>query len=117
MKSPVQRRWPGFLLFDYAGRGLSCLTVGTEDVLDLVLIHLLHLLTGGLQILAGIEVSGILGEVLADGCGHGKTAVRVDVDLADCALGGLAELLLGNSDCIGKVSAILVAHIHIYLGN
>ena len=37
--------------------------------------------TGGLEVLAGVEIAGMLGEVLADGGGHGQTQVGVDVDL------------------------------------
>ena len=91
------------------------LSVGAEDIHNLLDIHLLHLLACRLEILAGIEVAGILGEVLADGGSHGQTRVRVDVDLADSALGGLAELLLGDTYCIGKLSAVLVDDVNILL--
>ena len=61
------------------------LVLRTENVNDLVNVHLLHVLTSGLQILAGIEVTRILSEVLADSCGHSQTRVRVDVNLTYCA--------------------------------
>lgn len=54
-------------------RQLPGLSVGTEHVHDLVDVHFLHLLTGRLEVLARIEVSRMLCEVLADGGGHGKT--------------------------------------------
>ena len=80
-------------------------------------VHLLHVLASGLQVLARIEIAGLLVEVLADGCGHGKTAVRVDVDLADCALAGLAELLFGNTYCIGQFAAVSVDGVNFVLRN
>ena len=45
--------------------------------------HLLDGLTGGLQVLTGVEVVGVLGEVLPDAGGHGQAQIGVDVDLAD----------------------------------
>ena len=78
-------------------------------------VHLLHFLAGRLEVLAGIEVARVLSKILADGAGHGQTAVGVDVDLADGALGGLAELLLGDTDSVRQVTAVLVAHVDILL--
>ena len=72
---------------------------------------------GGFQILAGIKISGMLSHVLPDGAGHGKTQVRVDVDLADGHGCGLAELLFGNTHCIGHLTAVLIDHLHILLRN
>ena len=60
--------------------------------------QLLDVLTGGLQILPGVKVGGMLGKILADGAGHGQTQVGVNVDLAHGALGGQAQLLLGDAD-------------------
>ena len=54
---------------------LSKLAVGTEHIHNLVDVHLLHVLAGGLQILTRIEVSRMLSEVLADGSGHSQTRV------------------------------------------
>lgn len=47
--------------------------VRTEHIHNLVDIHLLHILTCRLEILARIEVSRVLCKVLADGCCHCKT--------------------------------------------
>ena len=80
-------------------------------------VHLLHLLTCRLEILARIEVLRMLSKMLTDGSGHCKTAVRVDVDLAYCALGCLAELLLRDTYCIRKASAVCVDDINILLWN
>ena len=60
-------------------------------------VEFLHLVAGGTQVLAGVELAGLLVEDLAHGGGHGETAVAVDVDLADGALGGFAELFLGDT--------------------
>ena len=59
------------------------LAVGTQDVDNLMSDHVLDSLTSGLQILAGIEVIGMLGKVLTDVAGHCQTNIGVDVDLAD----------------------------------
>ena len=80
-------------------------------------IKFLHFVAGRAEVFAGIKLTGFLSEDLADGCGHCKTAVGVDVDLADCALGCLTELLLGNTYCIGKFSAELVDCVNILLRN
>ena len=71
--------------------------VRAQHIHDLVDVELLHIVAGRAEVLAGVELGGFLGEGLADGGGHGQAAVRVDVDLADGALGGLAELLLGDA--------------------
>ena len=71
-------------------------------------VHLLHVLTSGLQILTRIEVIGVLSQILADGSSHSQTRVRVDVDLADSTLRSLAELLFGDTYCIGQVTTELI---------
>ena len=63
---------------------LSELAVRTEHVHNLVNVHLLHVLTSWLEVLAWVEVAWVLSEMLADSSSHGKTRVRVDVDLANC---------------------------------
>ena len=80
-------------------------------------VHLLHVLASGLQILTRIEVVGMLSQILTNGSGHGQTAVRVDVDLADSALRSLTQLLFGNTYCIGQVAALLVDGVHLVLRN
>ena len=80
-------------------------------------VKLLHLVTCRSEVLARVELTRLLSEDLADGCGHCKTAVGVDVDLAYCGLGSLAELLLRNTYCIRKLSAERVDHINILLWN
>ena len=48
--------------------------------------HSADSVTSGGEVLTGIEVIGMLGEVLTNAGGHSKTQVGVDVDLANCAL-------------------------------
>ena len=48
------------------------LPVGTEHVDDLVHVEFLHLVTGGAEVLPGIELAGLLVEDLTDGGGHRK---------------------------------------------
>ena len=79
--------------------------------------HLTDSGAAGGEILARIEVIGVLPEVLADAGGERKTEVRVDVDLADCHLCGLTELLLGDAYCIGHLAAELVDLVNELLGN
>ena len=77
--------------------------------------HVLNSLTGGLEVLAGIEVIGMLIEVLTDVACHCKTDIGVDVDLADCELSCLTELLLGDTYCIRHLTAVLVDHLNEFL--
>ena len=80
-------------------------------------VHLLHVLTRRGEVLARIEVAGILREVLADGGRHREARVGVDVDLADGTLGGLAELSFRNADSVRELAAELVDRVDLVLGN
>ena len=82
---------------------------------DLVGDHVLDSLTGGLQVLARIEVIGMLVEVLADVAGHSQTDIGVDIDLADSQLSSLPQLILGDADGVGHLAAVLVDGFHIVL--
>ena len=55
--------------------GIFQFVVRAQNVDNLVLIELLHVVAGGTEILARVEFSGRLGEGLADGGGHGEAAV------------------------------------------
>lgn len=70
--------------------------------------HAFDSCTGGGKILSGVEVRRILSHILSDSCGHCKTKVGVDVDLADCVLGCLAELALGDTDSVIHLAAVPV---------
>ncbi len=82
--------------------------VRAQNVDDLVLDHVLDGGAAGTEVVAGVKCAGLLAEGAANGGGHGHADVGVDVDLADGQRGGLAELLLGNADGVGHLSAVLV---------
>ena len=103
--------------FHARGIGRLELVVRAENLHDLVDVHLLHALAGRGEVLARIEVTRILSEVLADRSRHRETRVGVDVDLANRALRGLAELFLGNADGVGKLAAELVDRVDVLLRN
>ena len=100
--------------FSVGNFGLS-LSGRTQDAFAFVHVELLQLVAGRAQVFAGVELCGLVYEDLADGCGHGQTAVRVDVDLADCALGGAAKLLLRNTYGILERTAVRVDDLHVLL--
>ena len=89
----------------------------TENVVDLMLYHVLDCGSGGSEILTGIEMLGMLCEVLTDGCGHRKTEVGVDINLADSHLSCLCKLGLGDTDSVGHVSAVGVDFLNELLRN
>ena len=64
--------------------------------------HLFDGSAGGLEILTGIEVRGVLIEVFADGAGHCKAEIAVDINLADCHACRFAEHILGDTDLSGN---------------
>ena len=80
-------------------------------------VELLQLVASRTQVLAGVELGGLLNHHLAHGSGHSQTAVRVDVDLANGALSSLAQLILGNTDSILQGTTELVDDLYILLGN
>ena len=51
----------------------SELVVAAEDVDNLVLVHFLHEVACGTAVLAGVELSGLLGQSLADSGSEGQT--------------------------------------------
>lgn len=64
-------------LFSYGGDlRLLGFAVRTENLLDLVDVELLHVVAGGTQVLAGVELGGFGGEDLADGGGSWPDASR-----------------------------------------
>ena len=93
----------------------SDLVVGTENFLDLVSNDSLNVCTAITDILTGIEMIRMLCEMLTDTCCHAQTEVGVDVDLADCELSCLTELLLRNTDSIRHLTAELVDDLNVLL--
>ena len=78
---------------------------------------ILHILAAIADVLSGIKVIGMRFHVLADTGGHAQAKVRVDIDLADCALGCLTKLILGNADRILQSAAVAVDDLYILLRN
>ena len=110
---PLREAWRDNSLYT---KDLS-FSVGAKHFADFVLIEFLHKITGGTAIFAGIKLTRLVIEHFAD-CGRkGKTAVGIDVYLANCTLGGLAELCLGDTDCIGQFTAVLINNLDILLRN
>ena len=85
-----------------------CLSVAAENIDYLVCDHVLYCLTCRLEVLARIEMIGMSVQVAADGCGHCKAKIGVDVYLAHCHGCCLAELSLGNTDRAGHIAAVFV---------
>ena len=79
--------------------------------------HLPDGLTGGLEVLPGVELVGVFGKELANGGGHGKTQIGVYVYLADSALGGLTELILGHTDGAWHIAAVFIDLLDKVLGH
>ena len=74
-----------------------------------------HLLDGGagrLQVLTGIEVCRVLGEVLTNGGRHGQAQIGVNVDLANGKRGCAAQLILGHTDGAGHTAAVSIDLLH-----
>ena len=64
---------------------------------------------GRSQILTGIEVTGVLREVFADGCRHGQTQVRINVDFADTESSRFQQHVFRNALGSVQFAAVLVA--------
>ena len=69
--------------------------VASEHVQDFVLYHLLYRLAGGGEVLSGVEMGGIVVEILSYRCGARQSYVAVYVDFAYGGHGGFSEHLLG----------------------
>ena len=96
-----------------ADQQLSVSVVAAQYVLDLVLNNSLDVSTSRSQVLTWIEVLWMLHEMLADAGSQGKAQVRVNVDLANCTTGSLAELILRNTDSIIQLAAVSVDDLYI----
>ena len=95
----------------------SSAVLGTENFLDLVLNELFDVRTAISAILTRIKVLRMSEEVLADTSRHSEAQIGVDVDLADCGLSGLAELVLRNADSIVELAAVLVDDLDVLRDN
>jgi len=84
-------------------------------VASLVLVESDQVVTSVSEVLTRIVVLGVIDEVLADSSSHGKTTIRVDVNLADGALDSLADLVLGDTDGVLNLATIFVDGLHVLL--
>ena len=84
---------------------------------DLMRDHILYCLTCRFEILARVEMIGMLGKILADVAGHGEADIRVNVDLAHCKLGSFTQLIFGNADSVRHIAAIGIDHLDKLLRN
>ena len=78
--------------------------------------QLLNVRAGGLQILAGVELVGMLVEELTDCASHSQTKIGVNINLANGGTGGLTQLLLRNTNGVGHFAAVGINHLHVVLG-
>ena len=85
---------------------------GAEDFAVLAHVQLLEGFAGGAEIFARVEFFGLVVEDLTNGGGHGETAIAVDIDLADGALRGFAELVFADTDGVFQFAAVLVDDLH-----
>ena len=79
--------------------------LGTENVLDFMFYHLLDFVATYCKIRSGVEYFGLIFKNAANACGHCKTDIGVDVDLADSHACSLTEHIFGNTDSVGHISA------------
>ena len=95
----------------------SGLAVASENLCDLVHNNILDILAAVAKILSGIEMIRMKDHMLTDTCGHSKTKVGVDVDLADSTLCCLTKLFFRNTDGILQSAAVCVDDLDIFLRN
>ncbi len=79
-------------------------------------VEFFHFVASRAEVFAGVKFAGFGGEDFAYGCGHGETAVGVDVDFANGALGGFAEFFFGDTDSVGKFATVFVDDVNVFLG-
>ena len=96
---------------------VSQLVVRMKNILDLVAIEINHVLTSLTAVLTWVEVLWVQSKCLTNTCCESKTRVRVDVDLANCALRSLSQLLLWDTNCVWQLATVLVDDINILLRN
>ena len=104
-------------VYDTAGTDYSALPFEPRTANDFVLVEFFHFVAGRPEVFAGIEFGKLGSEYLADCSCHCETAVRVDINLADCALGCLAEFFFGDTDCVGELAAVFVDFFNVFLRN
>lgn len=103
--------------FMWPSVAILCFAATAEDMYDLVTNELLNVFACRLQVLTWVKVIGVLSEVFANCTCHGKTEVRVDVDLADRHSSSLAKHLFRNAYGIRHCTAVSINHLDILLNN
>ena len=93
-----------------------CLVFAAENGFNFVRNNAFNSISCGSEVLSGVEVVGMLSEMLSNSTGHCQTKVGVDVDFANCHSCSLAEHFFGNTDSIGHFTAIGINHFN-KLGN
>ena len=68
------------------------------------------------EVLSGIEVIGMLYEVLTDTCGASHSQVGVDIDLTYSHRSSLTEHFFGYADSVVEFAAVLVDDLYEFLG-
>ena len=79
--------------------------------------HLFHVHSCVAEVLARVEVVGVLDEVLSDCRRERYAKVGVDIDLADRKLRRFSKLRFGNADRVGHGAAELVDDRNLLLRN
>jgi hypothetical protein len=80
-----------------------------------VLVESDKVVTSVSEVLTRIVVLRVFNKVLTDSSSHGKTTIRIDVNLADSALDSLADLVLGDTDGVLNLTTELVDGLYVLL--
>ena len=96
---------------------VSQLVVRMKNILNLVAVKVNHVFTSLTAVLTWVEVLWVESQRLTNTCCESKTRVRVDVNLANCALRSLSQLLLWDTNCIWQLTTELVDDINLLLRN
>ena len=66
------------------------------------------------KVLPRVEMGRFFFEMFPNTCGHGKTQIGVDVDLADSGFCCFAQLILRNANGIRHMAAVIVDDFHVF---
>ena len=89
----------------------------SENVYVFVLVKFLECISRRAEVFSRVEFSRFFGKDFSDCSGHGKTAVAVDIDLADGTCGSTSELFFGNADRVFELSAVSIDNFYQILRN
>ncbi len=95
---------------------LESLVLAAENGFDFVLVELLHVVASRAEVLAGSNSSGCSKRVLRTAAVAARR-LSESMLILQTALFEPAELFFGDTDCIGKLAAILVDGVNLILGN